>query len=70
MQTSPTEREQALIAVLRAIVAETMDYPPVRPYDTESHLPANLVADAQACLCLYGLSIPANPAMMAGEVAA
>lgn len=57
--------EYALIAVLTRIVIETMAYPPVRPYDDESFLPCKLVEDAQQCLGMYGLRIPANPDMQA-----
>lgn len=55
--------EYALIAILTRIVMETMDYPPARPYDPESHLPANLIEDAQRVLNEYGARVPANPEM-------
>lgn len=56
--------EYALIAVLSRIVMETMPYPPTRPYSDESHLPANLIADAQSILADYGCRIQPNPEMM------
>ena len=49
--------EYALIAVLHRIVIEAMDYPPVRPYDMDSHLPANLIEDAQRVLNEYGVRV-------------
>lgn len=72
MQTTPniTGFELELIRALRAIVAETMDYSPVRPrYGAESHLPAHMIEQAQQALRLYGLHIEPDPSMMA-EVAA
>ena len=62
--------EYALIAVLQRIVIEAMDYPPVRPHDSESHLPANLIEDAQRVLNEYGVRVLSNSAMMAEAVAA
>lgn len=66
--------EFELIKAMRAIVAETMAYPPCRPRDSDSYLPPELVAQAQGALRLYGLNILPNQAMMAemmvGEVAA
>lgn len=56
--------ELDLIKALRAIVAETMDYPPCRPSD-DSYLPAHLIKQAQDALKLYGCNIEPNPAMMA-----
>ena len=55
--------EYALIAVLTRIVIETMDFPPTRPYSDDSHLPANLIEDAQRILNEYGARVPPNPAM-------
>ena len=51
-------REQRLINALQAIVRETMDYPPVRPYDSFSNLPPHLVANAQKALGAYGFQVP------------
>ena len=65
-----TDRETALIRALRAIVAETMDYPPVRPTDGDSYLPPELVAQAQSALATYNLQLWSNPAMMACGVPA
>jgi hypothetical protein len=62
--------EFELIKVLRSIVAETMAYPPVKPQDSESFLPADLVDQAQAALRLYGLDIDRNDAMDAAGGAA
>ena len=62
--------EYALIAVLQRIVIEAMDYPPVHPYDMDSHLPANLIEDAQRVLNEYGVRVLSNSAMMAEAVAA
>lgn len=61
--------EYALIAVLTRIVMETMPYPPTRPYSADSHLPANLIADAQSVLADYGCRIEPNPKMMADGAA-
>ncbi|MCF8156419.1 MAG: hypothetical protein K9K35_10475 [Rhodoferax sp.] len=61
-------RELSLIQALRAVVVETMDYPPVRNYDAESHLPAHMIERAQEALSAYGLGIEPNPEFMAGEV--
>jgi hypothetical protein len=62
--------EFELIKALRAIVAETMAYPPCRPHDAESYLPPELIEQAQKALSWYGLDIECNPAMMAGKVVA
>lgn len=61
--------EQRLITALRAMVIETMAYPPVRPYDSESHCPDRLIADAQDALDAYGMRVPHNVAMMANRAA-
>ncbi len=61
--------ELELIKALRAIVAETMDYPPCRPSD-DSYLPAHLVKQAQDALALYDCAIEPNRAMMASGVPA
>jgi hypothetical protein len=50
-------REQRLINALQAIVVETMAYPPVRPYDSESFLPSQLIENAQKALGGYGLQV-------------
>ena len=63
-QATPTARELDLIRALRAIVAETMAYPPVRPLDSESHLPVELINQAQAALSQFCLAVPSNAAMM------
>jgi len=49
--------EQELIKALQAIVAETMDYPPVIPKSTASYLPPHLVEQAQAALRAYSADI-------------
>jgi len=54
-------REYALIAALQSIVLETMPYPPVRPYSSESYLPEKLVEQAQQALAAYGLRCQAVP---------
>lgn len=64
-----TERELLLIGVLRAIVAETMAYPPSRPNDADSYLPPELITQAQDALKLYRLDIERNPAMIVGGAA-
>ena len=51
-------REQRLINALQAIVREAMDYPPVRPHDSFSSLPAHLVESAQRALGAYGAKVP------------
>jgi len=53
----PTEREQALIDALKAIVTETMDYPPQRPFAFDSSLPVTMVWQAQRALDLYGARV-------------
>jgi len=61
MSSQPTkiisEREQALIEILHAIVVETMDYPPIRPINPDSFLPAGYVAEAQKALKSYGRNV-------------
>lgn len=39
MQVTHTTREQALDLALRAIVIETMENPPIKPYSSSSYLP-------------------------------
>lgn len=68
--TNISPREHMLIIALRAIMAETMAYPPVRPRSSESYLPPELITQAQDALKFYGLDIDANPAMMASGVPA
>lgn len=50
-------REYALIAALQRIVIETMDYPSVRPTDGDSHIPADMLEQAQQALSLFGLRV-------------
>lgn len=64
-----TQREQALLDALRAMVIETMDYPPAPPYDT-SFLPHHMIENAQRALDSYGLRVLPSRAMMAGGVPA
>ena len=45
-----TDSTNALIAALRAIVLETMDFSPVRPRSSDSYLPAGLIEAAQVAL--------------------
>jgi hypothetical protein len=61
---SPNGFEFELIKALRAIVSETMAFPPVRPSSAESYLPPELITQAQDALKLYGLHIERNPDMM------
>lgn len=46
--------------VLRMIVAETMDYPPSRPYSTDSYLPPHLITAAQDALTYFELEVQAS----------
>lgn len=39
-----------LLAALKAIVLETMDYPPSKPYSADSYLPKHLIDIAQAAI--------------------
>lgn len=66
---STTPREKALLNALTCIVLETMDFPPIRRYSSDSHLPADYVAHAQSALAAYGLRIEADPHMMQGGAA-
>ncbi len=50
MTTSSTQA--ALLAALKAIVTECMDYPPVPRHCHDSYLPAHLLLDAQEALRL------------------
>lgn len=47
---SLTAAAKDLLAALKAIVIETMDYPPAKPYSADSHLPAHLLKAAQAAI--------------------
>lgn len=47
--------EFELLKALRAVVFETMDYPPFPPCSLDSYLPPHLVAKAQAALAIYGV---------------
>lgn len=51
MTTSNTT-QAALLAALKAIVAECMDYPPEPPYSSDSYLPPHLLAAAQQAIDL------------------
>ena len=55
-----TPRELALLKALRGIVAETMQYPRLRPISSDSHLPEILINNAQAALALYNLDLFEN----------
>jgi hypothetical protein len=59
-QPAITPREQLLIDALRAIVIETMDFPPQRPCSADSFLDNEFVAQAQAALAGYGENVPAS----------
>ncbi len=52
-----SDLEVYLANVLRKIVVEAMDYPPVRPHSSYSHLPAHLIEEAQDVLRAYGLEV-------------
>lgn len=57
MSTTPntmTAREAVLLEALRQIVVETMAYPPVKPFSSDSYLPVRMIASAQYALSLYG----------------
>ena len=55
--TNINAAELELIKALRAIVFETMDYPPCSPWSGDSYLPPQLVANAQQALALYGARV-------------
>lgn len=61
----PTEREQALIDALQAIVRETMDYPPIAPVSSDSYLPSPMVEFAMRALAGYGICVPHGRAVAA-----
>lgn len=48
--TTLRQRNLALSTALRNIVHETMDYPPVKPYNVDSYLPEHLIEAAQLVL--------------------
>ena len=70
MTYRPNRCEHELIKALRAIVVETMAFPPVKPRSADSYLPPELIRREQAVLFLYGLHIDPNPEMMADEASA
>lgn len=56
--TAPVSaREYALIAALQRIVLETMPHSPLRPSDGDSHIPADMLEQAQGALSLFGLQV-------------
>jgi len=55
-----TNREHRALEVLQDIVIETMDYPALKCYSSDSYLPEFLLKRAQAALALYGLAVPHN----------
>jgi len=56
--TAPVSaREYALIAALQRIVLETMPNPPVCPTAGDSHIPADMLEQAQGALSLFGLRV-------------
>ena len=55
--------ECTLLLVLRAIVKETMAYPPCRPTSSDSYLPPDLIEIAQQALALYGHQVEPNEQM-------
>ena len=62
MIATATPNEIKLIAVLRAIVAETMDNPPRPRIGELSCLPADMIAQAQKALAAYGFDVSPNRA--------
>lgn len=50
----------ALLAALQAIVLECMDYPPVRPYSSDSYLPEHLLDAAKQAIQTAGGTAAAN----------
>ena len=48
--TTQTNAQAAVLAALKAVVLETMAYPPVRPYSSDSYLPPHLVLAAQQAI--------------------
>ena len=56
--TAPVSaREYALIAALQRIVLETMPNPPVCPTAGDSHIPDDMLEQAQQALSLFGLRV-------------
>ena len=53
-----SDRERALIAALRAIVAETMVYPATPPQSFHSFLPERMIQAGIAALSLYSAVPP------------
>ena len=45
-----TTTHAALLAALKAIVAECMDYPPVPPFSSDSYLPEHLLTAAKQAI--------------------
>lgn len=56
--TAISDRERALIAALRAIVAETMVYPATPPQSFHSFLPEEMIQAGIAALSPYGAVPP------------
>jgi len=54
-------RELALINALKAIVTETMAYPPIKPQSTDSYLPEDMVLDGIRALADCGVVIGFYP---------
>lgn len=52
--TTISDREQALINALKAIVAETMAYPATPPQSADSYLPEDMILAGIAALARYG----------------
>lgn len=51
---APCDAHDDLVAALQTIVTETMAYPPVKPYSTDSHLPPKFLDAARAALAKAG----------------
>ena len=64
----PSHRESALLEALERIVLETLYYSPVRPMDSESHLPEHLVQAANKALAAFGMDVKPTPASASGQV--
>ncbi len=50
-------RERVLLAAMKAIVLETMAYPPIKPFSADSYLPPDFVEAAQKALAAYGEAV-------------
>jgi hypothetical protein len=48
--TTTNTTHMAVLAALRAIVAECADYPTEKPFSSDSYLPAHLLAAAQQAI--------------------